>query len=369
MKIIEVVFSLSPGGAERFVVDLSNEFVNQGHEVTLLTLKDDKKDTERRQFYRFDLSDKVEYRNLGLKDGFKIKSPFVIYKALKHIKPDIVHINGRNCSKFCILAILMLLKDVRFYVTIHNDMNRYGNLFYRLLFNTLGRWNLMHFVAISGTNFQDLTKMHPYVDAHCIVNGRAPIKPSELFEEVKKEVDTYKHDSNTKIILHVARLSPQKNQQLLIDAFRRLEQLKVNAVLLIIGDGFDSAEGKSLLEKGGKNIHYLGVRKNIGDYHLCSDIFTLSSMFEGMPITLLEASLVGIPAVCTPVCGAVDIIENGKNGYISKDFTLDEYVTALCMAIDNNEQQKKNAKEMSFKSPYTIHECANRYSSLFQAKY
>lgn len=55
---------------------------------------------------------------------------------------------------------------------------------------------------------------------------------------------------------------------------------------------------------------------------LNADIFCLSSNFEGMPITLLEASLAGLPAVSTPVCGAVDLIKDGVNGFLSKSHSL-----------------------------------------------
>lgn len=58
MKILEVTFSLSSGGAERFVVDLSNE-LSRTNDVTLLTLKDDQVDPDRRQFYKFDLSPRL----------------------------------------------------------------------------------------------------------------------------------------------------------------------------------------------------------------------------------------------------------------------------------------------------------------------
>ena len=53
MKILQIIFSLSSGGAERFVVDLSNE-LSKTNDVTLLTLKDDKVDVEVRNFYKFD---------------------------------------------------------------------------------------------------------------------------------------------------------------------------------------------------------------------------------------------------------------------------------------------------------------------------
>ena len=68
MKILQIVFSIGFGGAERFVVDLSNE-LSKNHDVTLLTLKEDKSNPDD-TFYKFDLSSRVHYDNLGLPQKF-----------------------------------------------------------------------------------------------------------------------------------------------------------------------------------------------------------------------------------------------------------------------------------------------------------
>lgn len=84
-----------------------------------------------------------------------------------------------------------------------------------------------------------------------------------------------------------------------------------------------------------------------------------------MPITLLEASLAGLPAVSTPVCGAVDLIKDGVNGFLSKSHSLEDYKNALIKAIDNYDSIKANAMSMKDNSPYTIAECARKYVEYF----
>ena len=138
-----------------------------------------------------------------------------------------------------------------------------------------------------------------------------------------------------------------------------------NVSLIIIGNGFDSSKGIELKNRACENIHFLGTRKNISDYYLCSDIFVLSSIFEGMPISLIEASLAGLPCISTPVCGSVDLIKDGVNGIISSDFTLDAYVLALRETIKSYDVLKENSERMKNCSPYTMVECAKKYNSLF----
>ena len=367
MKIVEVIFSLTPGGAEHLVVDLSNE-LSKTDEVVVLTLKDDRVDSDNRTFYKSELSDRVTYKNLGFGSGLNLRKMWQIYKAIRAEKADIVHLNLRNIPKYCLLAIILLHKKVKFVQTIHNDMASYNELFYRIYFETLGRLKWVHFVTISETNFKDMQRMHPCVDACYILNGRAPVTPSPLYEEVKKEIAAYRATPDTKIFLHVARCSAQKNQDLLIDAFNELEKRGADVKLLMIGAGFDSERGQRLLAKAGPNTVYLGTRKNVGDYMLNSDLFTLSSQYEGMPITLIEASLAGIPAVCTPVCGAVDMLVNGKNGYLSNNFETDDFVNALAEGARNCSELRANAQEMKKVSPFAIGICAAKYKKFFSGE-
>lgn len=365
MRILEVLFTLQSGGAERFVVDLSNE-LSKTNEVILLTLKNDNIDEENRKFYKFDLSDRVKYVNLGLADGFSLQSQWRVYKIMKELRPDVVHLNAKSMAQFCILPIYLLNKRMRFFQTIHNDLhNGYDGGFNKFVFQTLGRTNRMKFIALSDKNYNDMTSYYPESEFRCIVNGRSPIVKTMLFDSVKQEVDAYRKTKHTKIFLHVARFNEQKNQSLLIKAFNVLDNRNIDAQLLIIGAGFESVNGQRLLNECSKNTHFLGTRKNISDYMLNADVFCMSSIFEGMPITLLEASLAGVPCVSTPVCGSVDLIKEGQNGYLSRDFTVEEYVKTLILAIEHYSHLKECAMTMRNNSPYTIKECAKKYMEYF----
>lgn len=88
MKIIQVIYSLVPGGAERFVVDLSNELARD-NKVLLYTLRDDSINDH--AFYLDSLNKQIEYFNLKIKPGFKPYLIWLFYKILRQHKPDVVH--------------------------------------------------------------------------------------------------------------------------------------------------------------------------------------------------------------------------------------------------------------------------------------
>ena len=82
MKILEVVFNLRPGGAERFAVDLTNE-LSKANEVTLMALKDDSVEPERDLFYASELAARVTYKNVGIGKGYSVHTVVKIHKAIK----------------------------------------------------------------------------------------------------------------------------------------------------------------------------------------------------------------------------------------------------------------------------------------------
>lgn len=365
MKILQITFWLSSGGAERFVVDLSNE-LSKTNDVTLLTLKDDSVGTEDRTFYKFDLSPRVKYMNLGLKEGFYVSYPWKVYKAIKKINPDIVHIHIGGILEYCYLACLLLGRKMTFVQTIHSDLYYgYTTKFYHFAYRTLLCRRLLRWAALSDTNYKQVKKVYPKALSRCIYNGRAPMEPTNKYEEVGKEIRSLKKDSDTKIILHVARCAPPKNQKLLIESFNELRKKGRNVILLVIGLLFDTDEGKKLQAMAGEGIYFLGTRTNISDFMLQSDIFALSSKWEGMPITLLEAMLSGMPMISTPVTGSIDVI-NGKNGVLSKDFSVKSYLSALEEILDNYDYYKANAMEGKESSPFTIKHCAEQYLSFYK---
>lgn len=365
MKILEVTFYLASGGAERLLVDLSNE-LSQNHEVVLLTLKDDTVEPEKRQFYKSELSDRVLYKNLGLGKGYSLKMLWKVYKAIKRERADVVHLHVHGVPYYCVLPIYLLRGKPKFYQTIHSDLNNgYTNLFYKILIRTAGNWKKMGFVALSDTNYKQFKSVYPKAKAACIVNGRAPVTPTRNYKDVKKEMASYKCSPGARIFLHVARCAQVKNQKMLVKAFGEALKAGVDADLVVVGDGYDSELGKQVREIACERIHFIGPRKNISDYMLSSDLFCLSSTFEGMPITMLEASLAGLPIVSTPVCGALDLITSGINGIISKDYTQEQYAKALLEAQERLEELRQHSQIMMENSLYTIKVCADKYVEFF----
>jgi len=85
-----------------------------------------------------------------------------------------------------------------------------------------------------------------------------------------------------------------------------------------------------------------------------------------MPITLIEALACGCIPLSTPVSGSVDIIQNGKNGFLSKDFSVDSYITMLKDFFKNHENIDKKELEVYFENNLSMKKCAEKYYEFFK---
>jgi L-malate glycosyltransferase len=133
-----------------------------------------------------------------------------------------------------------------------------------------------------------------------------------------------------KIILSISTLNKRKNIKLLLESFSLLPKDKPYK-LLIAGDGPE----RSGLESYSKKLNIadrtiftglISSRRNVVDLMLCSDVFVLSSLVEGLPLTILEAMASKTPVISTRVGGVPEVIINGINGilvgYDSKEMAI-----------------------------------------------
>lgn len=366
MRILEIIPSLSPGGGERLVTDLCNE-LSKSQEVILMTLWDDNQQDF--GFYKSDLSENVQYINAKVNEKNKIEILLTFVKYINHVKPDIIHLH--MCHMYALLALLLLGWKYKFYLTIHNDIRlNYAQRKHKIIFNFFGRLGWLHFITISQTNYKDFNEVYPNLKNELIYNGRAHLYKTNKYPDVIKEIKTFKVTNQTKIFLHIARCNPQKNQQLLIKSFNKLIAEGFDATLLIIGAYFnDSKEGKELQQIACDKIHFLGTRTNVSDYIFSADAFCLSSLFEGMPITVIECTNAGVPIISTPVCGVIDIIKDGQNGIISKDNNISSYTECLKRFFMEESQLKNKCLVSMSDNPFTIENCSNSYLNFFKSEY
>lgn len=360
MKILQMIYSLCQGGAERFVVNLSNELSRRGHDVTIMTLRNLDGDEG---FNAKFVNPSVQIISLNIKPGFSIGKVRQVEKAVIEIDPDVIHC---HLNVIPYLFRFAFFRKYRIVHTLHSlaeytcgsRSQKYLNKF----FYSSGR---ILPVTISEECRKSYLRLYSVTYVSQIDNGvSVPVK-TKYFNEVETEISDLKMSEDTKIFIHVARFSPQKNQQMLIRAFNKLDEEGLNFRLLIIGGKFDTPEAQGLKDEACNKISFLGLKSNVADYLYCSDAFCLTSTYEGLPLSLLEALACGVVPISTPCGGVVDVIKPDI-GIISSGFSDVDYVQSIKRFIDGSSLFSKDKLISYFTENYSMETCAEKYEKVYR---
>lgn len=365
-----MVPALGWGGAQIFTIELCNELLKKGdYEVTLVSMYHHNPETH----LPLDMLDsRIKFKTLGKHKGPDLKIASRIKNLLAELKPDVVHTHlhtGYYCFPAYMSANSKTYKKIH---TIHNlvkkDSPWHGRLAYKYFFKR----NIIHPVTISQEVYKSAIEEYGNCIKTLINNGSDPAKPIADFNKVSAHIKSLKKDENTKVLLNVARISTQKNQQLLLDCMATLEKENENVIALILGDAL--ADDKPMMEKliatKPGNVHFLGKVKNVGDYYLNADGFVLSSIYEGLPISLLEALSVGVIPICTPAGGTVNIVKEDI-GFLSKEINYNAFLDALKKYLHTDkstlDRMKTNGIAL-YRKEFSMESCADRYIELYHEK-
>lgn len=101
------------------------------------------------------------------------------------------------------------------------------------------------------------------------------------------------------VVGHVGRFDAAKNQSFLLNVFAEIQKKKSNAKLVLVGDGedFQRAQEKARELNIQNNVMFLGVRSDVADLMQAMDVFVFPSLYEGLPVTMVEAQAAGLPSV------------------------------------------------------------------------
>lgn len=154
-----------------------------------------------------------------------------------------------------------------------------------------------------------------------------------------------------KKIISIGRLTDQKNYKSLINIFLKISELNHNWKLEIYGEGIKKEELINQIQKSklDERVILKGETLNINEALVSSSIFVLTSLYEGMPLVLLEAMSAGLPIITYSCpCGPKDLIEDGKNGYLIPTNREDIFVDKLFQLMEDENLRR----EMGL---YTLH--------------
>jgi glycosyltransferase involved in cell wall biosynthesis len=354
---MQVISSLGNGGAEKLVVDLSNE-LSHYNKVILVSLNS----VQEWMLPPKKILSSVELIELNKEKSFAINVLIKLYNTIKRVKPDVIHLH-LNTSLIYFLPLLFFFKNKSFVFTIHSTFEPHKKFFDKISKGPL--ISRVIFICLTNAIKDDFDKEYPKLNFRVIENGikngnASLLKTLKGFESNKCN---YKN-----VFLFVGRLSNAKNIPLLLDVFS--DKSMLDSKVLIIGDG-ESALKEEVLEverRTDKRVEYLGQKSNVVDYMASVDALILVSKHEGMPIVVLEALQVGLPIISTPVGGIPEMIDHKENGFLSKSLHKADILKALdefkaTSPKERSEISQRNKQK--FISRFSIESCAKKHVELY----
>ena len=326
-KIIYVVESFG-AGVYTFLTELSNSIIEHYEVVIIYSVRE-----ETPINFKNDFDTKIKFIQIdmcrGLNPVKNLKSLVQIKKVLKKENPDVIHLHSSKAGFLGRIACYAnrFNMDKVFYnphgfsFLQQNESKLKRKLFYGLEWfaSRLGGYT----VGCSKGEFEEALK----ISRKCI-NINNGIDTSKIDKIIKENNLNIIHSKRNKklVIGTVGRICYQKNPQL----FNDIAKFFTEYDFIWVGDG----ELKDKLVADNIKVTGWTERKEVIKELIDIDIFILTSLWEGLSISLLEAMYLGKPVIVSNVTGNKDVVYNNINGYIAND--LNQYIKTIDYITLNN---------------------------------
>jgi sugar transferase (PEP-CTERM/EpsH1 system associated) len=366
--IAHVIYRLDVGGLENGLVNLVNRLDPNEFRHAIVCLTDA---SDFRQRIR---NKSVAVLELHKKPGKDIPLYWRFWKALRSLKPDIVHTRNVNALEFQLLAWL-----ARTRLRVHgehgwdvHDLDG-TSLRYR-------RWRRLfqHFVdrfVVVSSDLQRYLTENVGIASDRVELIRNGVDTSR-FRPARKAntmIETRRGSEHVVTIGSVGRLKDVKNFASLIDAIHILltkkPELRKIVRFLLVGDG--TLRPQLLLQVEKLNLTGItempGATSDVPSALREMDIFVCSSSNEGISNTILEAMATGLPVVATNVGGNPELVANGQNGQLVEADTPEDMAAALGRYVSDEGMRKghgQNGRRRA-EEEFAMEKMVNAYRSVY----
>ena len=255
-----------------------------------------------------------------------------------------------------------------------------GDIFYRQkgFYKILVQYTLKNVDAIlcvSTAIKQEISREFPQLKnkIHVVSMGIDP----DFFTPLKKNASLKKKLNADPLLIYVGRLSEKKGIEYAVNAFPSVLEKFPSAKFVIIGYGAQEKRLKEITESLllGKNVLFLGEKtpEEIAEFLASADIFVGPSVIaqdgnrEGLPVSFMEAMASGCPVVITDLPGNYDLVDNGKNGVIVQQKSVNALKTGIISLLENTHKRETLAREgrKKIQDAFSWNEISRKYCIVF----
>lgn len=361
LGVLQLVGNLDVGGAQQVVVTLSKYLARSGHRPVVATFRDGPLRSDIEQLG-------IPVVVLGRRKGSVLAVHHFIGGMLRTRRAlaelvarhdiDVIQTHLLRSLDFLVATLRRTHGRPLVYWTFHNYnfmlrrehlpnhqwLLRPKQLAYRWLYRLLSR-RVSGLVAVSDEVRESILQEIGGVGAKIVIipNG----VDVDLFgdtadrDRLRSELGAHPDDF---VMAMVATFKRQKGHVHLVEAMARVHPSHPEARVFLVGDGELREDMTAKVEEAGLSgtIHFLGSRRDVAALLAASDCFVLPSLWEGLPIALLEAMASGLPCIATHVSGTEQVVVPGVTGLLVPPGDS----TAFAAAIGDVLADRRRAGEM-----------------------
>lgn len=285
----------------------------------------------------------------------------MLKKIIKNENITVVHTHHRMAAFY--VAFLKIYKKCLFINTSHNTFDnkvkftRYAYKHANLV--ACGEMVKKNLVETFGLPEKQVTVIHnavkPFVDQ---------IKVDPFIKQL--------HDEGFYVVGNIGRLSEQKGMEYFINAIPTVKLCMSNVKFVIVGTGEDEKKLMDLVIKLDlkDDCYFLGYRSDVQNLMSQLDLVVLSSLWEGLPLTPIEAFSVGRTVVATAVDGTVEIVNDGINGYLVSPKNSLEIAEKVIDVLQNKELRNSFEKEalQTYEDDFSFNQLKKSYQNYYESR-
>jgi glycosyltransferase involved in cell wall biosynthesis len=284
------------------------------------------------------------------------------YRIFREARPDVVHLHNPTPTVYAGTAARVA--GVPSIVSTRHSLvappHRLVTEFKYAVAATFCNW----IVGICDATINNLKSIHSIANRKIVrvYNGTTPLQRVSRISWPSKIGFT---------LVYVGRLEPVKNHTLLLNAFCSALNFMPGLQLWIVGDGSErkTLEDLAVTLNISSQVKFWGQQLDVAPYFSAADAFIMSSKSEGLPISLLQAFSLGLPAIVTNVGGMAEVVQLAQAGIIvSRENSADMTAAILRLASDDalHAQFSINA-EVAFRARFTLQAMVDSYMNLYRS--
>lgn len=330
-KIFLIIPNLSSGGAEKLVVQMAAKLDKEKFHVIVVSLYG-KKDSKQNHLEKLERQ-KIKIYFLNKKRGPDLRILIKLISLIKREKPDVLH-SHLYAGPYVYFASLFC--HTKFIHTVHNMAEKEMSELQKKAMKSAYKKGIGVPIAISKTVAQSMENVY----------GNVIKKPvCVIYNGVDLESFSMRCNSENDSIIYIGigRLTKQKNFEFMIRAFEKVTHICDKTRLIILGEGELKSDLEKLIEsyKIVDKVELLGYTPDVSRYLQHSDVFLMTSLYEGFGLVLVEAMASGLPVIATKVDAIPEIVRDGIDGFNVEKNSVNIFAEKMIELAKNPEKRKK----------------------------